>query len=824
MFFFSDGGGHVPFEVPAKSFHNSGMSRECRRSKRIRTQPIPTPSTTTPAEPSQPSDRSSPSTTTSRESSPAPVPPAPHKPRKGDRYLIPRSIFFDDGDPDALLFAVVTGRRRGKTALWFEGDTVESWYDGMLEEWTDHFVPSSRVRSVDENKWYELEVVAKLRAPDRPARQEGSRRGQDPPQTDQSSPSDEDGGPVEVESWEGDDVDDEQQEGDDVDDEQQEGNNAQYEGDGPLEDLVWEDAGALRNDPRAEKGQMPEGITPAFRMPNFRDATLLEWFFWWFPLTSIDEIVEATNEHAKTISWRPDNRWRHLRRGEFLVWLGLWLMMTVFQANDQNRRSYWGPLMDFGKMMARNRFESILRAFSLPQYEYEDPEWGGEGRKEYEKKKFDPFFRTRKFTDAMRKRFQDAMKPGGWLCVDECMFSWLGRALKLPGWKMIKRKPHPFGLESKTTACSATGILIDFEFQEGKDVMQHFEYITETNKSSAWLLRMTKRWHNMEGRTVIADAAFGQVRVAFALWKKGLYFIGNVKTAHKFFPKAELKSETPAFSGNALVCLTKKATARINSDESVTMYATGWRATTKMVCTYIHTGGTNNLGTDRKKRRHTQMSDGTVRDHIYHVKRPKVSSEYQSKMGAIDGHNFRRQSGKGVRPLEKVWVSNDSKDRIFINIVGWVIVNMFLAHQYFVGGGGNKKKTASAFQADVATCLINNQYAREAMGTDDDDVHAEGADNDPEDCVMNPHRKSNWCKICHNRRTLFICRKCSKPKAARLRKDKGRAGGDKFQHDGYMHFCKVGCFAKHKCGHVPLRRKKRTRGMESESDVYDVYC
>ena len=58
----------------------------------------------------------------------------------------------------------------------------------MLKEWTGHFLPSSRVRSVDEEKWYEVEVVEKLRAPDRPARQVGSRRGHDPPKRDKSSP------------------------------------------------------------------------------------------------------------------------------------------------------------------------------------------------------------------------------------------------------------------------------------------------------------------------------------------------------------------------------------------------------------------------------------------------------------------------------------------------------------------------------------------------------------------------------------------------------------------------------------------------------------
>ena len=67
------------------------------------------------------------------------------------------------------------------------------------------------------------------------------------------------------------------------------------------------------------------------------------------------------------------------------------------------------------------------------------------------------------------------------------MFSWLGRALKLPGWKIIKRKPHPIGLESKTTACAVV------EFQEGTLPMGLFKHIDETNRSSAWLLRLTEK-------------------------------------------------------------------------------------------------------------------------------------------------------------------------------------------------------------------------------------------------------------------------------------------------------------------------------------------
>jgi hypothetical protein len=276
-------------------------------------------------------------------------------------------------------------------------------------------------------------------------------------------------------------------------------------------------------------------------------------------------------------------------------------------------------------------------------------EWGGPGREECEGKKFDPFFATRKFSDQMRTRFQNAMEPGGWLCIDEYMFSWLGRALKLPGWKIIKRKPHPIGLESKATACSVTGMLIDFEHQEGEKIMGHFECVGEYNKSTSWLLRLTSRWHNEEKRTVIADDVF----------------------------------------------------------------ATGWRCTGKMVVTHVHTGGCNTVGSDRKKRKYTQMNNGKVNEVIYHVKRPKVSAEHQGQMGAIDAsHNYRRQSGKGTASLEKVCVANDTKDRIFINMIGWVLINVYLAKKHFEWGGV-PKKTSAEVQEAIALALINNQWLEE---------------------------------------------------------------------------------------------------------------
>jgi hypothetical protein len=317
------------------------------------------------------------------------------------------------------------------------------------------------------------------------------------------------------------------------------------------------------------------------------------------------------------------------------------------------------------------------------------------------------------------------------------MFSWLGRALKLPGWKVVKRKPHPIGLESKTTAFSMTGVPIDFEFQEGEKIMGHFEHVGDYNKSTSWLLRLTSRWHNEEKRAVIADAAFAQVRAAIGLCVEGgLFLIGNVKGAKKFFPQAALREECPACERNKLVCLTKKATMKISHTEKLDVFATGWRCTGKMAVTCVHAGGCNTVGSDRKKKKHTQLSNGKVNEQIYHVKKPKVPAECQGHMGAIDGHNchnYRRQSGKGTASLEKVCVTHDTKNRIFINIIGRVLVNVHLAKKHFQWGGIQKKTSAEAQEA-IALALIKNQWLEEGSnGTleNDDD---EEEDNDPDHC------------------------------------------------------------------------------------------
>ena len=720
---------------------------------------------------------------------------------------MPRSVFFDDEDGDAVICGVVTLVSRGATQIWMGSDDRVTQYRGRLEDWTAHFVSSEdaeMLTDLEEEAFQEIEIKAGVRAHPLPPPPRNVERAERVVEARANVEA-----PREIATWDSDAEDDENLEApsdsdaddDDLDDDL----------DGALSRLNWVDVGRVLTDQRASSDSMPEAITPKWNLANFREESYLNWFLHYMPLSLISLIVAATNVKAREITWPSNQPWKRLRTGEFLRWLGVWVLMTVYPCPGSSRRGYWRGVLKFSQYMHEKRFENILRAFSLPQYKYTDEEWGGQGREHYEYKKFDPFFETRRFFDHIRPMFQNAMKPGGWLCIDESMFSWLGRCMKLPGWKVIKRKPHPIGLEAKTTACAVTGMLIDFEFQEGIEVMGHFRFVNDYNKSTAWLLRLTERWHNEEKRTVIADAAFAQVRAAVGLYKEGgLFLIGNVKGAKKFFPQRELRDECGDYERDKLVCLTKKATLKINDDDSLDIMATGWRCTGAMVVTYVHTGGCNTVGSDRLKRKYTQMSDGKVRVDTYHVKRPKVSAEYQKQMGAIDAHNFRRQSGKGTASLEKVCVTYNSKDRIFINIVGWILINMYLAKKYFEWGG-HPKKSSGEVQEAIALALINNQWYAEHTPTNDADSENEEHNLD-EHCIKHPKYNSNTCKHCWKRKTVYTCSKCSNPRTPTKRRDVGRlSGGEKLHRAGYMHFCKGECFREHDCGSVKQRRPKGFR-------------
>ena len=348
--------------------------------------------------------------------SPIRTPPSPpddstdeelHVGKRGDRYKLRQSVFDENAVDDRVRFGVVKREGRSGVEMWFDGDAKLTYYPDRLESWTQYFIPPDEYESEDEKAFQEVEVCCGLRkanAVPKPRKRvilESS--SEDDSDADVGEEADElQEGYVVVDEWESDEEDDENEEApDDMD------AGCVYTNDDldvSLAALKWADCGVLRTDPRVALSADPEMITPVFSMPNYREETLMNWFLYYFPLSLVADIVAATNSNAMTIAWPRTQPWKHLKVGEWLRWLGLWVLMTLCPVHG-GRRQYWRGLLNFKTWLTECRFEAILRSFTLPQYTTDDEQWGGQGRKFYEGKKFDKFFETRKFTDTIRLRF-----------------------------------------------------------------------------------------------------------------------------------------------------------------------------------------------------------------------------------------------------------------------------------------------------------------------------------------------------------------------------------------------------------------------------------
>ena len=120
------------------------------------------------------------------------------------------------------------------------------------------------------------------------------------------------------------------------------------------------------------------------------------------------------------------------------------------------------------------------------------------------------------------------------------MFFWVGISEGRLIW--IPRKPTPLGFMLKTVVDTRSGVCVGAEIVEGAEVDAKKEHVEEWGKTTATTLRLVKRWSG-SGRIVLGDAWFGSYRTSVCLYKHGLFFVGNVKTAHKRFPKAKLKEK-----------------------------------------------------------------------------------------------------------------------------------------------------------------------------------------------------------------------------------------------------------------------------------------
>lgn len=275
-----------------------------------------------------------------------------------------------------------------------------------------------------------------------------------------------------------------------------------------------------------------------------------------------------------------------------------------------------------------NRFCKLMRSFVLPT--------GGVGDA-------DAFKPIRHFQDEWNSTMYKALEPGGVIIMDESMGQWLGKGM--PGLMHVQRKPTPIGRETHTLADKDTGCIIRTEIYEGKAYMQGKDFVSEYNAGTALTLRMTKPWWG-SGRLVILDSAFASFMCAKALANKGMYMVGNVKTAHWSFPKAWLLSQVPTRGNRAVV----KTTIRTDSNEEWTIIGAADRDKQPMVL--IGTAGSTNEGAQLSRTFTRLRGDGTYNTYTNKHNQMHIHELYRSSFNVVDMHNAKRQGGAS---LEDTW-------------------------------------------------------------------------------------------------------------------------------------------------------------------------
>jgi hypothetical protein len=388
----------------------------------------------------------------------------------------------------------------------------------------------------------------------------------------------------------------------------------------------------------------------------------LDYWRMMFPQASVERILAGTNAALPT--GKPA-----LTEQELWRFLALLLAMAVYDLGPY--RSYWQETQDhpgepfvanplWGRFMTRNRFEDLLRFLRLDTYtagELQDDKWRP----------------VRAFVNDFNAARARHVHPGWMICVDESISSWRGRDGTvldgMPHVTKIKRKPQGVGLEMKDACDVMSGIMLRLELCEGKEAMLEKPFQRELGAGTATLLRLTKPWWET-GRIVCADSAFASVKSAVELRKRGLHFLGLVKTATRRFPKQYLDSYPLAERG-AHVAVTSVA-------DGIPLIGCAWNDRKRKLV--VGTCGTTLAGSPHQKKRLRVSHTGETEVYYKQVQRPRIVELYFSGAPAVDVHNHYRQGGlaleKGLQT--KIWWM-----RVFCTILGIIETDAYVAYIRF---------------------------------------------------------------------------------------------------------------------------------------------
>ena len=257
-----------------------------------------------------------------------------------------------------------------------------------------------------------------------------------------------------------------------------------------------------------------------FHIDPTEDDYYLQLFEGFFPKDLLNTIIEGINMKINS---------ELVTYGEFLRWIGLWVMVSTVAGTD--RQSFWstcdldifqGCFFTLSNYMTCTRFENILNNLT---YTSKDPP-------EYK----DRFWEVRDMLDCWNKNMAKMFLPSWMNCIDESMSKWVNE-YTCPGFMFVPRKPWSFGNEYHDAGCAESDIIWSLELREGKDwpTQLNNKPFDDLGKTVGTLLRLTEPvWGS--GRVFVLDSGFCVLQATVELRKKGLFASALIKKC-RYWPK-----------------------------------------------------------------------------------------------------------------------------------------------------------------------------------------------------------------------------------------------------------------------------------------------
>ena len=382
-----------------------------------------------------------------------------------------------------------------------------------------------------------------------------------------------------------------------------------------------------------------------------------------------------------------------LSYGEFMLWIGVWLLMATI--DGVQRREFWSKLdidpfrgapFRLSNYISRTRFEEILNALT---YSNEKPDF------------VDKFWEIRQLQKLWNLNMFEKFQPGYINCLDESMSQWTNQRT-CPGFMYVPRKPWPFGNEYHTVCCGLSRVMWAVELMEGKDSpAQINKEFDNKGKTIGMLLRLTKAiWY--KGFCLVLDSGFCVLLGLIELRNRGV-FAASVIKKRRYWPKyIDGDAINFHFENNdigSVDCLS----GTLNN----VPFGVYCMKESKYVMSLMSTYGTLE-----------EIADGATIRRIENNNAPPTTIRFNytelfykhfKYRHAVDDHNNNRHQPVS---LEQIWATQRWSNRVFAFFLAITEVNIKYCCEYFFHF---EQLSMISFRKLLAEALIKNSVFKEMV-------------------------------------------------------------------------------------------------------------